>query len=199
MTCNGQDTRPLVPAARPVCLLGDDHQSGAYALGIHLTEPLVLTFGRFQGGRPVALSQGCYVYIGSAMGQRGSSSLARRLLRHATRGGDRSPHPVRPALLASLRAAGLGPDPLQPPTSKTLRWHIDYLLDHPAAALVAVLAVRSAQALERPLVDWIAHRPEAVPVAPGLGASDHPGHSHLFRVTAAGGLWQELAQAIAPL
>lgn len=185
------------PAETSIDIRGAGQQSGAYVLGIALDKPLTVVFGRFRGGRPVALAAGSYLYIGSAMGQRGSNSLAHRLLRHATRSNARPPQSIRPVLLSALRDAGLGPGSLRPPRVKTLHWHVDYLLDQPAASLVAVLAVRSAQVLERPLAAWVAVQPQSAPVAPGLGASDHPGQTHLFQVEQTAALWRALGKELA--
>ncbi len=187
------------PTTPPTLILGDARQSGAYVLGISLSTPLTLSFGRFLNGRPVSLDAGGYAYVGSAMGARGSSSLAHRLLRHATRTGRRPPHALRAALLAALRAAQLGPASLQPPTGKTVRWHIDYLLDESSVALERVVAVRSGVMLERPLVAWLAARPEATAAAPGLGAGDHPGHSHLLRLSQPAAVWSALVDQVALL
>ncbi len=189
----------LSSSTHPAVILGDGWQSGAYVLGISLRTPLTLAFGRFQNGRPVSLGAGRYVYVGSAMGQRGSSSLAHRLLRHATRSDGRPPQTIRPALLAALQVAGLGPKALRPPVTKRVRWHVDYLLDEPAVTLSRVLAVRSERPLEHELAEWVAARPETEPLAPGLGASDHPGHTHLFAAAAVDALWDELTGCAASL
>ena len=80
--------------------------SGVYMLRIKVAAPLSVSFGRFRGGRPVAVAAGDYLYVGSAMG-RGAVSPAGRLLRHATRSGNPPPHSLRDALLDALRGAGL--------------------------------------------------------------------------------------------
>jgi hypothetical protein len=38
--------------------------------------------------------------------------------------------------------------------------------------------------------------PETVVFAPGLGASDHPGGTHLLRVEAAEGRWEKLVGVV---
>ena len=157
-----------------VVLLGPDLSSGVYVLWIDVRGQCGVCFGRFAGGRPVTLAAGPYLYVGSAMGTRGASTLARRLLRHATRR-DGLPHPVRPALCAAWSQL--------PPGQKRLRWHVDYLLDHAAAELTGVVAVRTVAPREAKLADMLAQQEWIEPVAPGLGASDHRGSSHLLRVT----------------
>ena len=157
-----------------VVLLGPDLSSGVYVLWIEVRATCDVCFGRFAGGRPMTLPPSPYLYVGSAMGTRGASTLARRLLRHATRG-DGSPHSVRPALCAAWSQL--------PPGQKRLRWHVDYLLDLAAAELTGVVAVRTVAPREAKLADMLAQQAWIEPVAPGLGASDHWGSSHLLRVT----------------
>ena len=153
--------------------------SGVYMLRIKVAAPLSVAFGRFRGGRPVAVAAGDYLYVGSAMG-RGAVSPAGRLLRHATRSGNRPPHSLRDALLDALRAAGLATPTQQPPREKRLHWHIDYLLDEPAAELSSVTLIRTAAQLESELARRLAEQPGIAPLAAGLGAADVPGETHLF-------------------
>ena len=155
---------------------------GCYILRLYVASYLSLSFGRFRGGRPVAVPAGDYLYVGSALGHRGASSPAGRLLRHATRSGDRPPHVLRDALLDALSSAGLAA-PGQPlPTGKRLRWHIDYLLDEIAAELIGVTLVRTSSRLESTLARRLADRPGVRPPAAGLGATDLPGETHLFQL-----------------
>jgi Uri superfamily endonuclease len=159
-------------------LHGRDVPTGVYLLHIHWPTVGAVAFGRFNGGGPVPLAAGDYLYAGSAMG-RGATALAGRLLRHATRCPPRPPHARRDDLAAALAAAGL---PAAPPLAKRHHWHIDYLLDEPAAELRHVWAARTAVPLERTLVTWLAVQVDLQPAARGLGASDHPGHTHLWRL-----------------
>lgn len=161
----------------PIMIFGEDTPGGVYSLRIHLFRPTRLVFGRHRDGTPIALERGDYLYIGAAQGNRGASTLANRLLRHATRGDGQPPHQIRAALQTALAEAGLNG---VLPRRKTAHWHIDYLLDLPSARLTGVIAMRTNQKLEKPLAEELAARPETAPVSPGLGASDHPGHSHLF-------------------
>lgn len=159
---------------------GDDSETGAYILWIEVAKNIEVTFGRFQNGRPVAVPTGYYVYVGSAMGRRGSSSLVGRLLRHATRTGPKPPHALRALMPGALAAVGLR-GPAAPPAGKRLHWHIDYLLDDPAAEIAHVLVIRSGTRLESELARALAAYPSFAPLAPGLGASDAAGETHLFR------------------
>ncbi|MEZ4519752.1 MAG: GIY-YIG nuclease family protein [Chloroflexota bacterium] len=163
-----------------IVLRGGEFPTGAYLLHIHCPNPLTVTFGRFEGGRPISLDAGDYIYVGSAMG-RGAAGLAGRLIRHATRCAPGAPpHAIRDALLTSFRTSGL---PSQPPRTKRLHWHIDYLLEKPPAELADVWAVRSAESLEAELATRLASHTALEPVARGLGASDHRGATHLLYLT----------------
>jgi Uri superfamily endonuclease len=164
-----------------ITILGDSSHTGAYVLWLEVRADLALSFGRFRGGRVIAAPAGHYAYAGSALG-RGAASLAGRLLRHATRRGDRPPHAIRPELAARLAEAGLLPAGGPLPAAKRLRWHIDYLLDEIAVEIVGVTAIRTGERLESDLARRLAGLPGAVPLAAGLGASDAPGEIHLLRL-----------------
>ena len=190
-----QPVRTLVLTALQACLktsitlVGDQSLGGVYLLRIFLSQPAELIFGRHRRGTPIPLASGEYIYIGSALNARGANSLANRLLRHATRRGDQTPHQIRSTLQAALSEAGLLG---KLPAKKTVRWHIDYLLELPNAEITAVLAIRTSQKLENPLAELLAAFPETQPVSPGLGASDHPGYTHLFRLDAEEKWWDEV-------
>ncbi len=161
--------------------LGDGCDTGAYILWLDARSDLAVAFGRFQGGRPVSVPAGAYAYVGSAMGG-GATSLTGRLLRHATRTAGKPPHAIRDELPGQFRVAGMGDRPIHPPTAKRLRWHIDYLLDESAIEIAYVTIVRSAERHESALARWLASLPGALPLRSGLGASDAPGETHLFRM-----------------
>lgn len=167
-------------------------ESGAYVLRMRVAAPLSLSFGRFQGGRPIAVPVGDALYVGSAMGKRGSSTLARRLLRHATRTEAQLPHKIRDTLLVQLRTAGMGGAKLHPPSTKTCRWHIDYLLDQPHVELTHILAIRSTERLEPAIAQQLNADPHTATIAPGLGASDSPGATHLLRLNAPPDGWWDV-------
>jgi Uri superfamily endonuclease len=180
----------------PLIILGDHAPSGTYLLRIAVAEPLSVVFGRFRAGQPLTLPEGDYLYVGSAMAETGSSSLARRLVRHATRSGDLPPHPLRAELIAHFSSAGLGSGDLRPRHGKSLFWHIDYLLDRPEASLTHVLAIRSRRRLEARLAGLLQARPETGVLATGLGASDATQITHLFTVQPAPAWWPNLVTAI---
>ena len=176
-----------------IAFLGSTYTQGIYLLHIHVAAPLTITFGRFQGGRPIAIRPGDYLYIGSALGQRGATSLAGRLLRHATRSDSRPPHAIRTPLTAQLQEMGLiTHHKAVTPPSKRCFWHIDYLLDQLAVEITQIIALRTPQRLEAQLARRLAHDPAVAPLVPGLGASDDPHATHLLRVDAAASWWQHL-------
>jgi Uri superfamily endonuclease len=168
---------------------GRESQGGTYLLRLLVSQPLSVRFGRFQAGKPVAVPQGNYLYVGSALAQKGATSLARRLLRHASRNDGQNPQPIRQKMLDLFPKIGLGPTPLHPPTGKKLRWHVDFLLEELDTQLTAVSLIRSPQRLEEPLSRWLLDLLEVAPLVPGLGATDDPGSTHLLRVTAVSDWW----------
>jgi Uri superfamily endonuclease len=145
-------------------------------------------FGRFRGGEPVPIPAGEMVYVGSAMG-----GLASRVLRHALRSGEGRRHDLYAPLLLKMRETGLVDGRYRPPTRKKLHWHIDYLLDETAVALTHAILIRSEVRLEEKLADWLLARPETFVLAPGLGASDARGQTHLLGVRADEVWWEEFA------
>ena len=172
-------------------LWGDHGVQGVYLLEIALSQTVTLTFGRFQQGRHFTLPASHYLYVGSALGQRGATTLAGRLLRHATRTVDQPPHVIRPALQYALQQVGLA---AKLPRQKRCHWHVDYLLDQPAAQLTQIYALRTAQPLEATMAAQLAADPATRLVAAGLGASDHPNATHLFQLalpTAAQAAWRQ--------
>ncbi|MBZ0303673.1 MAG: DUF123 domain-containing protein [Anaerolineae bacterium] len=150
-------------------ILGDSTcETGTYVLRLALAEALELAFGHFQGGTPVALPAGDWVYVGSALSR--GPALGRRLARHATRTGNQPPHALRPAILTAFG--------IPAPRQKTLRWHIDYLLDRSEGNLTHGIAVRSTTRLETPIANLLVEQGQVI--VRGLGASDAPGETHLL-------------------
>lgn len=173
--------------------LGAAGQQGIYLLRIHVATSIVVTFGRFQGGRPIPIPPGDYLYIGSALGQRGATSLAGRLLRHTIRSGSLPPHAIRTPLLAQLQEARLIPhNRASLLSAKRCFWHIDYLVDQPTAEITQIIALRTPHRLEALVARALAADPVLSAVAPGLGASDDPRATHLLRVDAPESWWHHL-------
>ncbi|ANT64100.1 GIY-YIG nuclease family protein [Prosthecochloris sp. CIB 2401] len=156
-------------------------REGTYILVIRLSRPISLSFGRFLDGREVLLPMGTWFYIGSALGASpGSSPLARRLLRHASRGEGRKPHAIRGAMVRSFRQHGLMERDTTPPAEKKLRWHIDYLLQRKHATINDVLLVRSPERLESEIARFTASLEGVEAPVPSLGARDTRGETHLL-------------------
>lgn len=176
----------------PITLLGGSSRGGTYLLHVTVERPLTVTFGRFQQGWPIPVPAGRYLYVGSALADKGSASLARRMLRHATRTGERPFHPIRAAMLTTFPAIGLADAPLRPPAHKTLRWHVDYLLECADAALTHVTILRSPRRLEPAVARLLAADDVTTPLAAGLGAGDSRGETHLLRIDADSTWWQSL-------
>ncbi len=170
---------------QPITVSGDEGVGGAYLLRLRLSEPLAVAFGRFRQGEPLPLPPGEMIYVGSAL-----RGLAARLLRHATRTGGRPPQAIRDAMIAEFPALGLANGRWRAPVGKKLHWHVDYLLDETAVTLTHVLLIRSPQRLEEPLARWLNAQPETLAIAPGLGASDAQGSTHLLAVNAPEAWWE---------
>jgi Uri superfamily endonuclease len=175
-------------AGRAVTVSGGEAQSGAYLLRILLAKSLSIRFGRLRNGEAIVLSAGEYLYVGSAMGQKGPSSLARRLVRHATRR-EGAPHAIRAAMLADFPRLGLGSGDLRLHRAKRLFWHVDYLLEPPQASLTHALAVRSRTPLELALAALLTAQSYTSTPVQGFGASDTRDGTHLFAVAPVEGWW----------
>jgi Uri superfamily endonuclease len=178
---------------RHITFLGEEFGPGYYLLSIRLAENRHLQFGRFNQGGAVFLPKGDYLYIGSARSPKGSSSLSPRLMRHLTRCQDKHPHALRELLLAEFINARI---PAKVPAEKRCRWHIDYLLEDPHAEVTGVITLSSAADLEQLIAEKLAALPETHIPAAGLGASDHPGGTHLFHVQANHDWWNNLPELI---
>jgi len=174
---------------------GNISRAGSYLLFIDLRAPVRVSFGRFMGGMEFPLDRGCYLYVGSALGSgRGAFPLATRLLRHASRSGDRVPHSISGELLNHFRSMGF--DPGRKASAKRLHWHIDYLLDPPEAEISQIVMVTEPSRLEHRLASLVASIPGTSPVADRLGAQDASSGTHLFKVADPADLLERLKIAI---
>ena len=192
----GRIERRGAEALPAVTVLGNRGPAGTYLLGIRLQRDLEVSFGRFDQGKPVAFPQGDYLYLGSALGRKGASSLAHRLLRHTTRTRGRRPHAIQGRLLASLKGTGLAETSLAPPRAKTRFWHIDYLLDDEGAEISHLIVLCSPERLEGYLADLLLVDSATSIVGPGLGARDRPGSTHLLRVEGGRAWWCRVLERI---
>jgi Uri superfamily endonuclease len=186
----GEQTLPTMTA------LGGDTPGGTYLLRMQVARPLTLRFGRFRGGKLIAVPAGDYLYVGSALAQTGAMRLAPRLVRHATRSGDQPPHAIRADLIEFLQHIGLSDGNRPPLQGKQLFWNVDYLLDAPATHLTNIILIRSPRRLEPTLARHLEADPHTHILEKGLGANDVPGNTHLLRVTAAEIWWHDLPNRI---
>ena len=177
-------------------IIGDDSQAGTYILRIRLQENTTLQFGRFKKGKLISLPAGDYTYVGSALSEKGSTSLARRLVRHATRSGDKPPHAIRKSMINRFAECCLGPrDPL-PKSGKTLFWNVDFLLDLQIAEIVNIIAIRSPERLEYTIAVLLEHDAETQIIEKGLGANDAPRNTHILRTSRDESWWSSVADRI---
>ena len=180
-----------------IVIIGDESYAGTYILRIRLKEDTALRFGRFKKGKLISTPAGEYAYIGSALAEKGATTLARRLVRHATRSGDQRPHRIREAMLCRFAECGLGDENLLPRRGKTLHWNVDFLLDLPSAELVGISAIRSRKRLEDRLAKRLEEDSHTGVIERGLGANDVPGNTHLLRVSATEAWWASLPNLLA--
>jgi Uri superfamily endonuclease len=116
-------------------------------------------------------------------------TLARRLLRHASRTSNKPPQPIRAQLLDLFQ-------PIQPPQQKTLRWHVDFLLDELAAELVQMIVIQSSQRLEGTLGQMLLADEGTAVIAPGLGATDIKGNTHILQIPNDDNWWHTLVSQV---
>jgi Uri superfamily endonuclease len=165
-------------------IFGNKYRMGSYILLIRVSSPFKLAFGRFQNGALLAIPAGNYLYIGSALGgERSGSPLARRLIRHASRSGNRYPQQIRSSLLRLISENDFSGNTCCKPSEKKLRWHIDYLLDRPETEITHIVIIRSPEKLEHKLSELLEPRNETALLAPRLGAGDTRNSTHLLRFT----------------
>ena len=121
---------------------------GIYVLLISLLLGLGLVVSGFKKGKVIHLPKAEYICTGSALGKKGSTCLARRLVRHATRTSDRMPHQIRPDMLKFFSDIKLASGELIPRTAKTLYWNIDHLLNRTEVEISGLVCVRIEEPLE---------------------------------------------------
>lgn len=179
-----------------IAILGDKTQAGTYVLRIRLKEDKTLRFGGFKKGKLISLPKGDYTYVGSALSEKGSTSLARRLVRHATRSGDKPPHKIRDVMIKQFSECGLGPNDPIPKNGKKLFWNIDYLLDIPNAIIINVLAIRSTVRLENTLAEYLENNAGTQIIEKSLGANDAPRYTHVLHVNNEDEWWGTIKENI---
>lgn len=184
----------------PLIFVGDSEPRGSYVLRIDVREDIPpMPFGRFKRGKRIAVPVGQYAYVGSAMGRKGSVCLSKRLLRHASRSGDKDAHAVRKIMLSQFPRMGLASIDLHAPEQKNLKWNVDHLLDVEVADLVIAYIVRSPVVLEPAIGDMLENDAHTIVFEKGLGANDRPGSTYLLRVEAEQDWWNELVPRLETL
>lgn len=182
-----------------ITALGEPDPRGSYILHIAVAVDLVVVFGRFRKGKPIHVPSGEYVYVGSALGSQGSTSLPRRLIRHATRSNGQPPHQIREPLMQHLVRRQILPRNPIPQRGKKLYWNVDYLLDASDVSVSGIIMICSQLCLEGKLARWLTESPVTSILEKGLGANDDPGATHLLRVDAPPEWWSELTGHLANL
>ena len=176
-----------------IIVIGENTQAGTYILRILLHKDIELQFGRFKKGKLIHLPEGVYTYVGSALSEKGATSLARRLIRHATRTGDKPPHNIREDMLSRFQEIGLGPPNPLPKNGKKLFWNIDHLLDLDRVEIINVIAIRSTERLESNIAEYLENDSETQVIEKSLGANDSPKNTHILHITADEQWWLSLA------
>jgi Uri superfamily endonuclease len=177
-------------------VLGDQATGGTYVLRIRVRRDLSLAFGKFRGGMTIKVARGEYLYVGSALAERGSTALACRLVRHATRSDGRYAHGLRKPMVRYFQHALMVEIGETFNAAKRLHWHVDYLLDYAEVELIGVYALRSPARIEGKLANLLENDLSTSIVEKGLGASDIPGNTHLLRVEADELWWRLLPSRI---
>ena len=171
---------------------------GVYVLRIVVSTRVTVAFGAFANGTPIVVEPGEYVYTGSARSSRSGTSLAARIIRHATRSGDLPPHQIRPELIDTFDQIGFWNGRI--PSGKKLFWNIDHLLDCPEAELAAVIALFTSDRREGDVARYLENDPHTSYLAKGLGAHDIPGNTHLLRIDNVDvSWWENLADTLLSL
>lgn len=163
-------------------IFGNKELMGSYILLIRVSSPFQLAFGRFQQGKLFTIAEGNYLYIGSALAKSGAP-LARRLLRHASRSGEKHPHEIRTAMRTLFSKNDLIATCATKPSKKQLRWHIDYFLDHPEAEITHIVIIRNPERVEHKISELLESLEETSVIASRLGAQDTRNSTHLLQFT----------------
>ena len=186
----------MVTSYKHMTFVGNNLPCGIYVLLITVLSDLDLKFGRFKKGKVIHLPRSNYLYIGSALGQKGSTSLARRLVRHATRTSDRKPHQIRPQMLEFFPNIQLGKGDLRPSKPKNLFWNIDHLLNCTEVEINGLVGLRIEAKLETEIGKQLELRPDTHIIEKGLGANDIKENTHLLQFVDSNRNWPSLVDSL---
>lgn len=170
--------------------VGSDHPNGTYCLRISLKKSVNLAFGRFKKGKVIRLQAGEYLYIGSALAKRGSTTIGNRLRRHTSRSVDQSPHKIQKPILAFFNEIGISYT--SKPSPKRMHWNIDHLLNLLSAEIIGIIFIRNPKPLENSWSAYLEQLPETKIIEKGLGANDSAGHTHIQRSNLSPDQWDKL-------
>lgn len=126
-------------------------------------------------------------------------TLARRLLRHATRHDTANPQQIRAEMRRAFNDAGLGTTQLKPSKKKKLFWNIDYLLEENVVDLSHVLVMRTKLKFEDELARFLEEEPNCRALAKGLGAHDKYGSTHVLLIQETVAWWRQLPKRVEEL
>jgi Uri superfamily endonuclease len=184
----------MLDLAAPIVDLGTGSLAGGYLLRVEVSEHRFVRFGR--GGRASRLTveRGEYLYVGSAWSQLARHPLAARIARHLTRSAVNRPHVLYGIWRDYVQTCGAH---LHPPGVKRMFWHIDYLLDLDVAEVRQIVVARGGQSCEATVAAAVERAECARPLARGLGASDHRGHTHILQWSGHEDQWHGLLQRLA--
>ncbi len=160
--------------------IGDDFSQGTYLLLIQVQNTHSISFGRFDKGRTIDIESGYYIYIGSALNQKGATSLGNRLSRHCLRSPDKTEHHIRMKLLDFFDELGI--HYTKNPSSKTLFWNIDHLVNLDDAEIKGIIFIRSPHPFEIAWSEYLENLEETSIIAKGLGANDSKDHTHVQKL-----------------
>ncbi|MCE7734128.1 MAG: DUF123 domain-containing protein [Candidatus Heimdallarchaeota archaeon] len=170
--------------------IGSNHPNGTYCLRISLKEPTTLVFGRFGKGKPISLKVGEYLYIGSALATRGSTTLGNRLRRHTSRSPEFESHNIQKELLLFFDEIGISY--ASKPAPKKMFWNIDHLLNLPFAEIIGIIFIRDPKPLENLWSEHLEQLLETSIFEKGLGANDSAGHTHIQYSMMSNPQWSKL-------
>jgi len=186
-------------------VLGDDCCTGGlYVLRIAVAKNFAPVLRRTKVPKRVKIAAGQYSYVGSAFGR--GFPLARRLIRHGTRSGEKPPHAIRASMESYFIQIGMGVGTLLLKNGKPPRsYNVDPLLDEMFVMLIAAYAIRLPdpgmtelhRMVEGQLGRMLMDDPVTVVFESGLGAQDYKKRekgqarqTHLLRVAADESWWK---------
>ncbi|MCG9128127.1 DUF123 domain-containing protein [Candidatus Poribacteria bacterium] len=174
-------------------IIGENTQAGTYILRFQLKSEIELQFGRFKKGKLIHLNAGIYTYVGSALSEKGATSLARRLVRHATRSDEKPPHSIRDEMVRLFKEIELGPQNPLPKNGKKLFWNIYHLLDLDRVEIKNIIAIRSTTRLENNIAEFLEQDSGTEIIEKSLGANDSPKNTHILRANPDEYWWMNLS------